>query len=81
MGISFGVKQLENPRKISTKYFSQQLMKLCRGYMLIVPLISFLKAKKYMIFQTGFEVDSSDQSLRDLFSWKHLVNNFANACE
>ena len=81
MGLSFGEKNLENPRKLSTKYFSQQLMKLSRGYMLIVPLLSFLNANKYIVFQTGFEVDSSDHTLWDLLSWKHLVNNYANACK
>ena len=79
-GISYDTKTLE-PKRASLKYLWKQFVKLVSGFVSVSLLISVLKQCDYEYFETGYPANSMDQSLRDLFSWRHMLNNFLLACK
>ena len=79
-GISYDTKTLE-PKRASLKYLWKQLVKIMSGFVSVSLLISVLKQCDYEYFDTGYPANSMDQSLRDLFSWRHMLNNFLLACK
>ena len=79
-GISYDTETLE-PKRASLKYLWKQFVKIMSGFVSVSLLISVLKQCDYEYFETGYPANSMDQSLRDLFSWRHMLNNFLLACK
>lgn len=69
------------PVRAKFQYVKKQFAKLARDYFLVTIIISFLSNRDYAVFKTEFESHSLEHGLKDILSWKHMLNNFLLACK
>jgi len=74
-GLQFDPIKLE-PKRSSLKFLKQQLKKLGWEFILVSLLLSVLSAHDYSFFETEFDASSAILSPMQMFSWKHLANNY-----
>ena len=66
----------QEPKRVSLKYFQQQLQIVGTYFIYTGLLMSLLWHYDWELFELQSSVDSFDHSLSELISWKHLLNNY-----
>jgi len=66
----------QEPKRVSLQYFQQQLQIAGTYFIYTGLLMSLLWHYDWELFEVESDVNSFDHSLRELISWKHLMNNY-----
>jgi hypothetical protein len=66
----------ENPKPASSAYLMKQLKCIGQEFGYTMVVMSILAHFGWELFDTRQEVNSTEHSLQDLFSWQHLANNY-----
>jgi hypothetical protein len=66
----------QEPKRVSFKYFQQQLQIVGTYFIYTGLLMSLLWHYDWELFEVQSDVDSFDHAWHELISWKHLVNNY-----
>ena len=66
----------QEPKRVSHKYFRQQLQVVGTYFIYTGLLMSLLWHYDWELFDLQSGVDSFDHSLSELISWRHLLNNY-----
>eukprot|EP00584_Thalassiosira_punctigera_P010869 CAMPEP_0172545780 /NCGR_PEP_ID=MMETSP1067-20121228/15645_1 /TAXON_ID=265564 ORGANISM="Thalassiosira punctigera, Strain Tpunct2005C2" /NCGR_SAMPLE_ID=MMETSP1067 /ASSEMBLY_ACC=CAM_ASM_000444 /LENGTH=426 /DNA_ID=CAMNT_0013332595 /DNA_START=168 /DNA_END=1448 /DNA_ORIENTATION=- len=74
-GISFDPVTLE-PKRASFEFITKRFKTIGRDFVIGSFIISILHQYDYEFFDTRLPPHSSEHTLADLVSWRHLLNNF-----
>jgi hypothetical protein len=69
------------PKRVSNQFFRKRLVTLGRDFVIVSLVISVLKPYEFEFFDIrtshiAATVGSMEHTLQEIFSWKHLLNNF-----